>query len=168
MNILRPANGPPRDPEGIHQVPRSGPLPPEPDLNWRDPDGAEGDVEFSPDELLGDRPDENPQACPVSVEGIVETHDTADPRWNGTTYDLTGNAPVRIVNAYPSRSSVLLVNVGATTVFLADTDNVSVTSAFRLLAGQSITIPTRADVWACGLNADAIWSVSVLQTFRDG
>lgn len=168
MPILRPANGPPRDPEGIHQIPRSGPLPHEDFLDWRDPGGPEGDVEFGPDDLLGDRPGEDPKACPVAVEGVVETHDDADPRWNGTTYDLLGSTPARIVNAYPARSTVLLSNVGSTTVFLADSENISVTSAYRLLAGQSIVIPTRADVWACGANADAAYSVAVIQTFRDG
>lgn len=165
--ILRPNHGPPRDPEPVHQTPRSGPLAPAPGAGWLDPDGAEGDVEFSPDDLLGDRPGENLQACPVRIDGVTEVHADADPRWNGTTYtDLAGGSPTRIINAYPARSSVLIVNIGLTACFVGHDESVGAT-AFTLLAGASILLPTRAEVWTTAA-AGALYSLAVAQTLRDG
>lgn len=167
MAILRPNHGPARDPEPIHQIPRSGPLGGAPGAGWLDPDGAEGDVEFHPDDLLGDRPGENPQACPVQVDGVAEVHADADSRWNGTTYtNLAGGSPVRVVNAYPARSSVLLVNIGVTDCFLGPDESVGAT-AFTLQAGASVTLATKADVWA-NAAAGAVFSLTVAQTLRDG
>lgn len=166
--ILRPADAPARDPEGLHQVNRAGPLMPLPDPSGPGvPPGAGEGVEFTPDELLPDVP-EAPHAVPVVVEGIVQTHDVADPRWVGQTFNpLTGGSPVRIVNAYPGRSSVTLVNIGTVTIFLSNTEAVSLTSSFSLLPGATITIPTRADVW-CDATSGASYAIAIVQTFRDG
>lgn len=166
-HILRPADSTARDPEPIHQVNRAGPLGALPDPSGGHPQPREGEVDFEPEDLLGDLPGENPQAVPVSVDGFVEVVTHGAPRWNGTTYNLVGGTPTRIVNAYPARVDVLVSNIGLTTIMLSPTEAVSLVSAFSLLPGTSIVIPTRADIWA-DTTANAAYSVAILQTFMDG
>ncbi len=163
--ILRPS-GPKRDDLEPHQVKRSGPLETLPTPSEGKDQPSEGEVAFHPSDLLGDTPGKA-TALPVETVGTVETHEVADPRWNGTTYNGIGGTPINVLNAYPARSSALLVNVGTTTVFLSPSSSVSLVSSFTLPAGAALSLPTRAGVW-CDAAVGSVWSLAVAQTFRDG
>lgn len=113
-------------------------------------------------EIVNDQPVEFPP-LPVDVARIAPVELRAAPAFTATTLPvpLVGGPSQRIAPNEPTRRRLLVSNIGAQPVVIADTDGAaSAGLGYTLAAGASLVLLTSADVYANATTAAS--SVSVL------
>ena len=79
----------------------------------------------------------------------------------------TGQATVtgvatQIVPAYPSRSGIVIINTGATTVYIGENASVTTSTGFPLLASTSVSLATTGALY--GITSGGSDIVGYLET----
>lgn len=120
------------------------------------PDEA-GEVVFTPDEVMGQTPEEvppSPSEVPVNIVNrwIWEVPRGAD-GWDPLTVPVansTLNAVTQILGAHPLRRTVTLYNSGTQVVFVGKGSDVSAggTNSYAIPVNGTLTIPYRGPIYA--------------------
>lgn len=122
-----------------------------------------GDALEVRDAITGDFPPHD-EPIPVVVKGTPPAIASTTFGTQQTTLPL-GGAPKMVASASPLRHKLTLRNAGAKSAFLAASEQVSVSTGFELVAGASIELTVRCDVWAVALDTDTT-RIDALATFQ--
>lgn len=119
-----------------------------------------GPVDEYREEETGHVPSAPP--VPVLVTEPVRVEQRMSRSW--TAQQITaGTQPVRVAPHSPTRSSLILVNTGATAAYIAPTESgCTPTAAFPLDVNGSLTLETADEVWCIGS------TIAILAQHRDG